>query len=223
MLDSLITYINSTLTTKLSEEDRNLLETVFKPKKLRKHQYLLQEGEVCNLAGFIVKGALKQYIVDKTGKENILGLYIENWWVGDRESFMAGTPSPYFIDAFEDVDILLVSREDFINKLSQQPFINEMIKVLTEKQSFNLLKRVQAAQILSAFSKEISRIYTAVSSTYHRFLPWNDQGNTQPYQGWFRKKITTIFLKSVDIHQRFFLPYLIVQEEFVIAPLYHKF
>jgi CRP-like cAMP-binding protein len=150
MLDSLITYINSTLTTKLSEEDRNLLETVFKPKKLRKHQYLLQEGEVCNLAGFIVKGALKQYIVDKTGKENILGLYIENWWVGDRESFMAGTPSPYFIDAFEDVDILLVSREDFINKLSQQPFINEMIKVLTEKQSFNLLKRVQAAQILSA-------------------------------------------------------------------------
>lgn len=150
MHDSLITYINSKLTTKLSEEESNLLASVFKPKKFRKHQFLLQEGEVCKFAGFIVKGAFKQYTIDKTGKENILGLYIENWWVGDRESFMIGTPSPYFIDAFEDVDMLLAGREDFINKLSQQPFINELMKVLTEKQSFNLMKRVQAAQTLTA-------------------------------------------------------------------------
>lgn len=150
MHDTLITYINSKLTTKLSEEDSNLLASVFKPKKFRKHQYLLQEGEVCKFAGFIVKGAFKQYTVDKTGKENILGLYIENYWVGDRESFMVGTPSSYFIDALEDVEMLMVNREDFINKLSQQPFINEMIKVVTEKQSFNLMKRVQAAQTLTA-------------------------------------------------------------------------
>ena len=150
MDDTLITYINSKLTTKLSDEESNLLASVFKPKKFRKHQYLLQEGEVCKFAGFIVKGAFKQYTIDKTGKENILGLYIENWWVGDRESFMIGTPSPYFIDAFEDVDMLMVNREDFINKLSNQPFINEMIKVLTEKQSYNLIKRVQAAHTLTA-------------------------------------------------------------------------
>lgn len=150
MHDNLITYINSKLTTKLSKKESNLLVGVFKSKKFRKHQYLLQEEEVCKFAGFIVKGALKQYTVDKSGKENILGLYIENWWVGDRESFMVGTPSPYFIDAFEDAEILMVSREDFINKLSPQPFINEMIKVLTEKQSFHLLKRIHAAQTLSA-------------------------------------------------------------------------
>lgn len=150
MHDSLITYINSKLSTKLTEEESNLLASVFQPKKFRKHQYLLQEGEVCKFAGFIVKGAFKQYTVDKTGKENILGLYIDNWWVGDRESFMIGTPSPYFIDAFEEVDMLMVNREDFINKLSRQPFITEMIKVLTEKQSFNLIKRVQAAHTLTA-------------------------------------------------------------------------
>lgn len=150
MHDSLITYINSKLTTKLSEEESNLLASAFKPKKFRKHQYLLQEGEVCRFAGFVVKGSLKQYIVDKAGKENILGLYIEDWWAGDRESFMIGTPSPYFIEAFEDSELLMVSREDFIDKLSHQPFINEMIKVLSEKQSFNLLKRVQAAQTLTA-------------------------------------------------------------------------
>lgn len=150
MHEALITYINNKLSTKLSEEEQGLIATAFKPKKIRKHQFLLQEGDVCKSAGFIVKGAFKQYTVDKTGKENILGLYIENWWVGDRESFMIGTPSPYFIDAFEDVEMLVVNREDFITKLSRQPFITEMIKVLTEKQSFNLIKRVQAAHTLSA-------------------------------------------------------------------------
>lgn len=150
MNEALIAYINSKLTTKLSGDESDLLTSVFKPKKFRKHQFLLQEGDVCKFAGFIVKGAFKQYTVDKTGKENILGLYIENWWVGDRESFMIGTPSPYFIDAFEDVDMLMVNREDFINKLSGQPFMNEMIKVLTEKQSFNLMKRLKAAQTLTA-------------------------------------------------------------------------
>ncbi len=187
MHDSLITYINSKLTTKLTDEERHLLVSVFKPKKFRKHQYLLQEGEVCKFAGFIVKGAFKQYTVDKTGKENVLGLYIENWWVGDRESFMVGTPSPYFIDAFEDVDMLMVSREDFINKLSRQPFINEMIKVLTEKQSFNLIKRVQAAQTLTAEER-----YEDFQKRYPEFLQRFPQHIIASYLGMTKETLSRI-------------------------------
>ncbi|MBL7892986.1 MAG: Crp/Fnr family transcriptional regulator [Bacteroidia bacterium] len=68
MHNTLIKYINSKLATKLSDEESNLVVSVFKPKKFRKHQYLLQEGEVCKFAGFIVKGAFKQYTVEKTGE-----------------------------------------------------------------------------------------------------------------------------------------------------------
>lgn len=192
MYDNLLTYINSKLTTKLSEEDSNLLASVFKPKKFRKHQYLLQEGEVCKFAGFIVKGAFKQYTVDKTGKENILGLYIENWWVGDRESFMIGTPSPYFIDAFEDVEMLIVSREDFINKLSRQPFINEMIKVLTEKQSFSLIKRVQAAQTLTAEER-----YEDFQMRFPEFIQRFPQHIIASYLGMTKETLSRIRAGSV--------------------------
>ncbi|MBK7359813.1 MAG: Crp/Fnr family transcriptional regulator [Saprospiraceae bacterium] len=192
MHDTLITYINSKLTTKLSEEDSNLLASVFKPKKFRKHQYLLQEGEVCKFAGFIVKGAFKQYTVDKTGKENILGLYIENFWVGDRESFMVGTPSPYFIDAFEDVEMLMVNREDFINKLSRQPFINEMIKVVTEKQSFNLLKRVQAAQTLTAEER-----YEDFEKRFPEFMQRFPQHIIASYLGMTKETLSRIRAGSI--------------------------
>lgn len=187
MHDQLITYVNSKLITKLKEEESDLLVNVFKPKKIRKHQYLLQEGEVCKFAGFIVKGAFKQYTIDKTGKENILGLYIENWWVGDRESFMVGTPSPYFIDAYEDVEMLIVSREDFINKLSGQPFINEMIKVLTEKQSYNLIKRVQAAHTLTAEER-----YEDLQKRFPEFIQRFPQHIIASYLGMTKETLSRI-------------------------------
>lgn len=192
MHDTLIAYINSKLTTKLSEEEGNLLKSVFRQKKFRKHQFLLQEGEVCKFAGFVVKGAFKQYTIDKTGKENILGLYIENWWVGDRESFMIGTPSPYFIDAFEDVEMLMVNREDFIHKLSGQPFFNEMIKVLTEKQSFNLMKRLQAAQTLTAEER-----YEDFRSRFPEFIQRFPQHIIASYLGMTKETLSRIRAASV--------------------------
>ena len=104
MHDNLIQYINKHLIDKLTAEDEKFMIEIFKVKKIRKHQFYLQEGEVSTQFGFITKGALKQYIVDETGKENIVGLYIENWWVSDRESFALNTPSPYYIDAFEETE-----------------------------------------------------------------------------------------------------------------------
>lgn len=182
-----IDYINSKISTPLKPEEEQLLLQTFVQKKLRKRQYLLQEGDVCRFAGFIVKGAFKQYTVDKTGKESILGLYLENWWVGDRESFMIGTPSPYFIEAVEEVEMLIVSREDFIDKLSRQPFITEMIKVLTEKQSFNLIKRIQAAQTLSAEER-----YQDFQKKYPEFLQRFPQHIIASYLGMTKETLSRI-------------------------------
>ena len=170
-----IDYISSKISIQLKASEEQLLSQTFVSKKLRKHQYLLQEGDVCRFAGFIVKGAFKQYTVDKTGKENILGLYIERWWVGDRESFMVGTPSPYFIEALEEVEMLIVSREDFIDKLSGQPFINEMIK------------RIQAAQTLSAEER-----YEDFQKKYPEFLQRFPQHIIASYLGMTKETLSRI-------------------------------
>ncbi|NUN69529.1 MAG: Crp/Fnr family transcriptional regulator [Bacteroidetes bacterium] len=187
MHDTLIAYINNALGKTLSEKDEHLLESVFKPKKLRKHQYMLQEGEVCRFAGFIVRGACKQYTVDKSGKENIIGLFIEHWWVGDRESFMTGTPSPYNIEAVEDVEVLLAGREDFLNTLSRQPFINEMMNVLTEKHSFHLIKRVHAAHTLTAEER-----YHDLHKKYPEFFQRFPQHIIASYLGMTKETLSRI-------------------------------
>src|SRR5476649_2224552 len=102
MYEALFTYIRSKSTTPLTDEDVSLLKSILVPKKFRKGQYLLVEGDVCKLGGFIVKGAMRQYSLDDKGSEHIIQLLLENWWVGDRESFEKETPSPFYIDAWEE-------------------------------------------------------------------------------------------------------------------------
>src|SRR5436853_1271562 len=145
MHDSLITYIKSYSAAQLSDEEIELIKNTFLPKRIRKKQYLLQEGEVCKYAAFIVKGAMRQYSVDEKGAEHIVRLAIENWWSVDRESFTMLTPSIYNIDAWEDTDALLITRADFLTAANKIPALNEMTRKLDENHAFALQKRVNAS------------------------------------------------------------------------------
>src|SRR5262245_56452220 len=107
--DSLIDYIKKNASSPVTGAEIDLIKTVFVPKRFRKKQYLLQEGEISKYSAFIIKGAMRQYSVDDKGAEHIVGLFIENSWARDRESLMTGTPSIYFIDAWEETDVLLLS------------------------------------------------------------------------------------------------------------------
>src|SRR6201995_6093721 len=98
----LFNYIENKSSLKLSEEDRNLIMSKLKFKKLRKRQFFLQEGAVCKYMGFIVKGATRMFAVDEKGHEHILHFGLEEWWVGDYESFYLLTPSKYYVEALEE-------------------------------------------------------------------------------------------------------------------------
>ncbi len=187
MIDKLVQHINARIENKLTESDISLLSEVFQLKKLRKHQYLIQGGDVCRIAAFVVKGALKKYSIDNNGRENILELYIENWWAGDKESFMIGTPTPYYIDAYEDSELLVISKENFTNKPSQLHFISELNSVLTERKSFQLMKRLHSSQTLTAEQKLEELI-----NSYPEFLQRFPQHIIASYLGMTKETLSRI-------------------------------
>lgn len=149
MYELLFKYISSYATSPLSGEDADLIKSVFIPKKLRKKQYLLQEGEVCKYMAFIVKGAMRQYSIDDKGVEHIVHLSIENWWAGDRESYIMLTPSDYNIDAWEDCEVLLITRAD-MNLLNHIPAMSELTRKLDERHSIANQRRLNASISLPA-------------------------------------------------------------------------
>jgi len=187
MIDKLIQHINSKIDNKLTESHIVLLSEVFHFKKLRKHQYLIQSGDVCKTVAFVVKGALKKYTVDETGKENILELYIEDWWAGDKESFMIGTPTPYYIDAYEDTELLVLNKETFTNNINKLPFLSELNNVLTEKNSFQLVKRLHSSQTLTAEQK-----LDQLQNTYPEFFQRFPQHIIASYLGMTKETLSRI-------------------------------
>jgi CRP-like cAMP-binding protein len=150
MHESLITYIKNHSTTPLSETDIEVIKDVFIPKKFRKRQFFLQEGEVSKYTAFIVKGSMRQYSVDDKGVEHTVGLFIENSWARDRESLTTGTPSIYFIDAWEETNVLMLSISDNNNILIKIPAFAEMRTELNDTHHFNLQKRLHTSISLSA-------------------------------------------------------------------------
>lgn len=88
-------------------------------KKVKRDQFLLREGEICKHTFFVEKGLLRQYSIDKKGKEHVIGFGPENWFVTDRESVYFNQPSAYYIHALEDSELVLVD-ELFAQSLSEK-------------------------------------------------------------------------------------------------------
>jgi CRP-like cAMP-binding protein len=76
----------------ITEEEFNFFQTLFVRKKLRRRQYLLQEGNVCKYQAFVVKGLLRSYTVDEKGNEHVLQFSSEGWWVADLSSYLTNEP-----------------------------------------------------------------------------------------------------------------------------------
>jgi CRP-like cAMP-binding protein len=103
-----------------TEEDLALFKTKLTPKKIRRKQYLLQEGDVCKFFAFVEKGALRSFSIDEKGGEHIIQFALEGWVISDLYSFLTGEPATYNIEALEDSELLLVDKsahEELLNIL----------------------------------------------------------------------------------------------------------
>ncbi|RYD91563.1 MAG: cyclic nucleotide-binding domain-containing protein, partial [Sphingobacteriales bacterium] len=71
------------------------------PRKLRRRQIILHEGEVCRHKIFVVKGLLRIYRAAADGNEYIMRFAAENTWMIDPESYNNQIPSKYIFEALE--------------------------------------------------------------------------------------------------------------------------
>jgi CRP-like cAMP-binding protein len=144
MHKNILAYINHYSKSPLTSEEEALIIATFQPKKLRKKQYFLQEGDVCKYAGFVVKGAMRQYSVDDKGIEHIVHLFIENYWASDRESSIMLTPSIYNIDAWENTELLIITRAEMLDLMEKIPALVQVIRLMDEKHAIANQRRLNS-------------------------------------------------------------------------------
>jgi CRP-like cAMP-binding protein len=178
MYDIFLQYVADYSGLTLTDEEIRLITGAFKLKKLRKRQYLLQEGDPCKYLSFINKGALRQFSVDDKGNEYIVRFGIERWWVSDYEAFISETPSVYNIEALEDCELLLVTKPDLNDLKITVPAINRMVEKMNQRSYITHQQRIH-----SSISNTAEDRYTHLMETYPQFLQRFPQNMIASYLG----------------------------------------
>ncbi|OOQ59639.1 Crp/Fnr family transcriptional regulator [Mucilaginibacter pedocola] len=117
----------------LTNSELEHIEQASVQKKLRKGQYLLEEGTVSNFVGFVVKGSFRLFRVADDGTEHIMKFAIENWWISDFTSFMSSRPSQCYIEALENSELIWFSKEKWEQLLATIPTFKQIIEELTAR------------------------------------------------------------------------------------------
>ncbi|MFT2011499.1 Crp/Fnr family transcriptional regulator [Pontibacter sp. 13R65] len=190
MYDKLFNYIEQYAGLPLTETDRQIIQEVFVPMKLRKKQYFLQEGEVCKYMAFIVKGATRQYTVDDKGAEHMVQLAIENWWISDRESFTMLTPTIYNIDAWEDCELLTTTKAD-ATRLAHIPAAVQALREMDINHAIAMQKRVSSAIAMTAEQR-----YAQLVESNPTFLQRFPQHMIASYLGMTKETLSRIRMKA---------------------------
>jgi CRP-like cAMP-binding protein len=148
----------------LTESDFEKIEPLCIYRKLRKQQYLLQEGETWKYHAFIASGCLRTFSVDEKGIEHIVGFAISNWWAGDLESLKSNKPSKFNIDAVNDSEVILFPDREYNKLVTELPSFNQMVITIHDR-SFMASQR----RILSYISHSAEEKYLAFLEMYPGF------------------------------------------------------
>ncbi|MDO6429631.1 Crp/Fnr family transcriptional regulator [Flavitalea sp. BT771] len=176
MYDTFQEYLDRKI--QLNNDEKELIRSVSILKKLRKKQYLLQEGDVWKYHAFITRGCMRTYAVDDKGVEHIIYFGIENWWIGDRESLLSQTPSRLNIDAIEDSEVILFTDPNFEMICSKVPAFRDMVHTIISK-SLN----VNQNRVLSSISKTAEEKYLEFIQKYADFAVRIPQAMIASYLG----------------------------------------
>jgi CRP-like cAMP-binding protein len=133
----------------LTGEEKELIKNYLTVKKIRKRQYLLQDGDVCKSVAFVEKGALRLYHISEDGTEHIVQFALEGQFITDLYSFLTTEPSTYNIEAIEDSELVLITKSasDELRKLSSK--YQEYIFQITSEAYIQLEKRLTSISSLT--------------------------------------------------------------------------
>ncbi|HEY9047100.1 MAG TPA: Crp/Fnr family transcriptional regulator [Ohtaekwangia sp.] len=161
----------------LTAEEQEQIKPYLTLKKLRKKQYLLQEGDICKAIAFVEKGSLREYSVDN-GTEHIIQFALEGWTISDLFSFLTGEPATYNIDALEDSELVLVTKSAH----------EELLKVLPKYETYIRLQITNAyialqRRLTTIISLPIEERYTIFTEMYPDIVQRVPQHMIASYMG----------------------------------------
>jgi CRP-like cAMP-binding protein len=180
----------------LSVAEEEVIKKYLTPKKLRKKQYLLQEGDVCKFTAYVEKGALRSYTIDEKGTEHIIQFALEGWTISDLYSFLTAEPSTYTIDALEDSELVLITKAAHEELLNLVPKYETYMRLQLTGAYIAMQRR-----LTSIISQPLNERYTTLTNTYPDIVQRVPQHMIASYMGLTPETLSRVRKKLTNKEQ----------------------
>lgn len=160
----------------LTDDEFALIQSHFHYRKVRKHQYLIQEGDSVVYSYFVLSGLLKLSSVDANDKEHILHFAMEDWWVSDYQAYFTRSRATMSLDCLEDAEVLYISLDDdnklfaalpklehFFWKKSQSGYIASQQRILS---LLSTSAKERYEQLLKQYPSLVQRVNKTLIASY---------------------------------------------------------
>lgn len=94
-------------------------------KKFNRNEFISQAREVPKFSIFVLKGCLRQYIVNENGEESIVYFAEERHFIGDLAAMRSEETSIYNFQAIEECELLTISAENWEQAFIKFPWWTE--------------------------------------------------------------------------------------------------
>lgn len=139
--------------TCINETDWKIVTDMATLQFIPKGQLLLKRGEIYDKHVFILKGCMRTFFLDDSGRETIILFKCEGDWVNERESTESNSPSRFNIEAIENTHMIAISHEDFLVLLEKLDGLKAHVNAILRDCFIASNQRIHSAFALTASEK----------------------------------------------------------------------
>jgi CRP-like cAMP-binding protein len=144
----------------LNNDDWLILLDHIEIKTLKKNEYFLKEGQVCDSIAFINYGSLIYFKVIEEIKEITTDFAFEGNWVTDNQSRLTYSPSYMNIKAIDDTELLEIKSADLDVLYTRIPKLEKLGRLLMENAFLKITQLSIDLQVLTATERYIKLLNT---------------------------------------------------------------
>jgi CRP-like cAMP-binding protein len=173
---------------KLNEEEFAFVISHFIHKKFKKHQFLIQEGDLVPYHYFVLSGLLKLVFTDDSDKQHIISFAMEDWWESDFYAFYTQAKATMSLECVEDSEVLCLSLDDY-KKLCDG--LQKMERFFLQKANFGFLSAQR--RIISSLTSNAKERYEQLLKQYPSLIQRVPKSLIAAYLGVSRETLSRLY------------------------------
>jgi CRP-like cAMP-binding protein len=171
----------------LTDEEFEVISRHFIVKTFKKHQFLVQPGEMVRYHYYVISGLLKLVYTDANMKQHVLAFAMEDWWDSDFHAYYTQTEATLSLECLEDTEVLCLSLDNYYALRAAMP---KMEHFILEKLTLGYLAGQR--RILSLLTTSAKERYEHLAKQYPALLQRVPKTQLAAYLGVSRETLSRL-------------------------------